>query len=267
MYLIQYNKGQRAVDIVQNWLGAEQPKIHFARTQQFMPVEVKTEMERDSSLNPYDSDVSLQALTNASEVVAQNFTLPFELYDYQKRPVDALARKDAAGVYLEVGAGKTVTGTVMALYHKLQSEQHTTIVVMPPILILQWSKFLSSIPELSKITRYEGTKAQRAKIDLDADFLLMSLDIFKNDFEKIYKFFENRDATLIVDEAVSIKNPNTIAHKVVRAFHENDIEPYLATKRKKDSPKIKHSVPGAKKKDTLSELAQLRKKLKELYNG
>ena len=45
MYLIQYNKGQRAVDIVQNWLDAEQPKIHFARTQQFMPVEVKTEME------------------------------------------------------------------------------------------------------------------------------------------------------------------------------------------------------------------------------
>lgn len=127
--------------------------------------------------------------------------MPFTLYDYQEAWVNAFADCGAAEMYFQVGAGKTLAATVAALYHRLHHPGHT-VVLMPPILLRQWDKWLKSIKGVDSVLMYRGTPAERAKLDLNADFVLMSMDIFKRDFDQIYDFFVDRNATLIVDEAV-----------------------------------------------------------------
>lgn len=131
--------------------------------------------------------------------------------------INAFANVKAAGMYFEVGAGKSLTGIATSLYHRLQGFE-TTIILMPPILLHQWAADLNRIPEINRVQIYAGTCKERNKISLDVDYLLMSIDIFKNDFKRIFDFFYDKKVTLIIDEATSIKNINTGNYKAVKAF-------------------------------------------------
>lgn len=68
------------------------------------------------------------------------------------------------------------------------------------------------------VTIYRGTPKERAAISLDADFVLMSTQIFKQDFDHIDKEFRGKPVVLIVDEATSIKNVSSGNHKTVHNF-------------------------------------------------
>ena len=62
---------------------------------------------------------------------------------------------------------------------------------MPPILLEQWEAWILELSELNggdiTLTKYKGTPAKRKKMDLDADFILMSIQIMKRDisFRKV----------------------------------------------------------------------------------
>lgn len=191
------------------------PKIHYSPKQDFVPENL---FESIKSEKP---DVDVQPFGNFTEQVYSKYGMPFKLYDYQEAWVNAFADKPAAGMYFTVGLGKTGTATVTALYHQIKHGGHC-LILMPPILLRQWDKWLRSIDGIHSVTVYRGTPTQRKGLDLDVQFILMSIDIFKRDFDRLYEFYKDRNATLIVDEAVSVKNPATMNHKCVWAFHNLD---------------------------------------------
>lgn len=125
------------------------------------------------------------------------------------------------------------------MYHQIKHGGHT-IILMPPVLLRQWYKWLSSIGGIQSVLMYKGTPQQRRQLDLNAQFVLMSMDIFKRDFQRIYDFFEERNCTLIVDEAVCVKNPSTQNHRCVKAFHT--LNPKLVQQPRRKAVKTETGV-------------------------
>lgn len=153
--------------------------------------------------------------------VLANYTLPFTPYAYQVETVNLLAPRPRSGHYLAVGVGKTLTSTACALYTFCTAECDRWIVLLPPILMLQWKRWLERIPGIT-VTMYRGTKKQRDKLKLDADFLLMSYQIFKNDYEsRISVELDHARTGVICDEATAIKNISSGNYRHVSDFTMN----------------------------------------------
>ena len=130
------------------------------------------------------------------ETVRESFRFPFPLYQLQVEKLNDLCPSPRAGYYWEPGCGKTAGSTHQALFHSLQDGVEHWIIVMPPILVQQWDRFLRSIKnstgEPMTTTVYQGTPKQRQGLSLDSDFILMSFGMLKNDFDRIYRHFEDR---------------------------------------------------------------------------
>lgn len=149
--------------------------------------------------------------------VLEEHHVPFELYPFQIEDVNNIAHRHdkCSGVYLHPGLGKTAVSTFIALYRK-----RPTICIVPPALVTQWYRWLNKIKRKDgreyKIVKYEGTPAARKKISLkDFDFMIMSMGVFKRDFERIFHEFDH-SGTLILDEAHCIKNVGTDNYKKFR---------------------------------------------------
>lgn len=95
----------------------------------------------------------------------------------------------------EVGTGKTVISTVVSL----MSDVETTIVCVPPILLLSWENWLNKVSE--RTLRYQGSPKVRKEMKLLGNrWVLMSHAIFRIDFEKLMKVFEGVSMEIIIDE-------------------------------------------------------------------
>lgn len=151
------------------------------------------------------------------EMIIERYKLPFCLYEYQILTVNALAPLRKTGHYLSVGVGKTATSTACALYKFLIGDAQKAIVLMPPILLTSWYRWLSSISGTSAMI-YRGSPKARLKLSFDTDFVLMSYQVFKLDQARILAEFDNRSTVLICDEATAVKNSSSATHKVVRDF-------------------------------------------------
>jgi len=150
------------------------------------------------------------------QVVKAHYKLPFELYNYQEKTVNELGYLQRSGHYLAVGVGKTATSTCVALYKMIRGQATHVIVLMPPILITTWLRWLESIQNVTAVA-YRGTPKERALISLDAEFTLMSYDIFKRDQARILKNIKDcAKVILICDEATAIKNIESQTHQAVR---------------------------------------------------
>lgn len=237
--------------------------IRFSPKQHFV-----TEEEYKRLLNevPAEEIVDYYPLSNAAEVVYKHFSMPFPLYPYQSAWVNALADKPAAGMYFEVGTGKSLTALAASLYHKLQGYE-TTIILMPPILLAQWEQTIKQVPEIKRVQIYAGTPAERSKISLDVDYLLMSIAVFKNDFQRIFDFFLNRRVSLIIDEATSIKNIATGNYKAVKAFLKGQSALFLNHKLKVKNRRADVTSVQEQKRDASESMNQLQQLLKDNYCG
>ncbi len=153
-------------------------------------------------------------------VKASKFKLPFELYGYQGQTVDCLAPLQKEGHYLAVGVGKTATSTVCALYKILVGEVSQVIVLMPPILLAAWYRWLTSISGVTAMV-YAGTPKQRESMKFDSMFTLMSYDIFKRDYDRIEVSFDHCSTCLIADEATAIKNVESKNYRAVKEFSDS----------------------------------------------
>lgn len=151
------------------------------------------------------------------ELVASRYGLPFTLYGYQVQTVDALATRQKTGHYLAVGVGKTATSTVSALYKKEVGEIDRVIVLMPPILLMAWYRWLKSIRGVTAMI-YAGSPKKRAAMTFETDFVLMSYDIFKRDYDRICMAFDHERTCVIADEATAIKNYESKNYQRVRDF-------------------------------------------------
>lgn len=151
------------------------------------------------------------------DLVRQHYTLPFDLYEFQASNANNLAPFSRQGYWAEVGTGKTAMSTVSALYRLLTKQSDQFLINVPPILIRQWVRWLEKTKGITALA-YRGTPKERQALQLDADFLVMSMQIFKKDIERLDKDLTGRKVGGIVDEATSIKNIETSNYQSVRDF-------------------------------------------------
>jgi len=151
------------------------------------------------------------------ETVTDNYVLPFDLYPFQQETVNELACLSRVGLWLDMGTGKTITSIVMCLHKLAIKDVDRVVVLMPPILLTGWSKVLSRIQGITH-TVYRGTPTQRAKLNLDVDFVLMSYQIFK---KEAYVLDDSKRYALICDESTAVKNVASQTYKAVRVFMSN----------------------------------------------
>lgn len=154
------------------------------------------------------------------ELVREHYRLPFELYPFQVEAVNMLAPRDRSGLWLDMGTGKTIVSIVMALYKMCMGQVTQCVVLMPPILLKNWSRTLDSIGGTTH-TVYRGTPKQRAEMHLTKMFTLMSYQIFCKDNERLVREFWNLHSLLICDESTMAKNVATITYKKVRDWSLN----------------------------------------------
>lgn len=160
------------------------------------------------------------------EIVRERYAFPFELRPYQADAVNAQADFPRDGLYWQVGAGKTSAGTVHALYWGLQHNTKRWVVLMPPILLLQWERWIKGITDLTTGTHpsvvvYHGTPAKRQVLDLRVSFILTTYGMLKNDYEHLQAFLKREPYGVIADEAEAIKNIRSDTHKAVDGIAED----------------------------------------------
>lgn len=134
------------------------------------------------------------------ETAVAGLKLPFELAPLQASDCKELAPYERNGLFLEVGCGKTVMATVLSEMW----ERPQTLVTMPPILLQQWKDWIELVKPGVRVGVHYGPK--RDGKALDADWVLTSHAIFRDDFRQITEKFVRRDFTMIADEAQNLKN-------------------------------------------------------------
>jgi hypothetical protein len=133
-----------------------------------------------------------------------NYPLPFTLLPTQEEDIEALLELDKALADLPVGYGKTCIATYTALGH----ESDRILVVVPPILITQWVKWLKGIPNVGGVIGYKGNPKERALIDLyEARWVIVSYAILRLDYKPLSAWvLGGSKPEVIVDECQNLKN-------------------------------------------------------------
>lgn len=191
------------------------------------------------------------AVLTPFELVSQYYKLPDKIQPFpqQIQVVNDRSLGNHNGEWLDMGTGKTWTSTWVALYHKLVSANQT-VVIMPPILVDQWRRWLQSISPVPSFCAYQGTPKERKEMGFDVDFLLVGINIFRNDFERIEAHYRNRsNVTVITDEATIVANVETDSHRKVFDFSAGRVQLLLsgtpANKPGDAYGLIKFTSPGA----------------------
>ena len=134
----------------------------------------------------------------------------FQLSPLQIQDVEQFVNWDISLNKYEVGGGKTVVSTVVALMR----QPDVVVVTVPPILIRPWVRWLTKVSD--GVLQYEGTPAERNKMDMrSAKWIVCSHAIFRTDFQKIREALAGRDYEGIVDEAHNAKNVKSVLYKKV----------------------------------------------------
>jgi SNF2 family DNA or RNA helicase len=153
-----------------------------------------------------------------TEIVLQKYTLPFTLHPLQVEVINLQADLRNAGLWLEMSTGKTVVSTVIALYQNLVWGTRC-VVIMPPVLVTQWGKWLSRIgPKPLTVTSYRGTPKHRETLDLGVQFVLVGVQVFKRDFPRFMAAYGFDPRTVIIDEATIVGNIDSANHEQVYDF-------------------------------------------------
>jgi SNF2 family DNA or RNA helicase len=164
---------------------------------------------------------------SAIDTFNQHFSLPdklhgqpFNLHPLQIDAIENLVQYDNAGVFLDVGTGKTVVETVVALHRALTRELDVIVLVMPPLLVTQWQKWLTNVRHRNgdplQVVAYQGTPTQRAALPLDkADVILTGIQILKRDYERFQQALRGRRYHVGVDEATMVANIGSDNHEKV----------------------------------------------------
>jgi hypothetical protein len=154
------------------------------------------------------------------EVLATHGPLPFyrpdgtlsELNAMQKEDIVRLAELVRALGDLPVGYGKTAILTCVAL----MLGARTNVILMPPVLVPQWVKWLNKLKGMGQVLAYSGGPAKRQALDIGAArWLVMSYGVFNNDIDRLLRLPGPR--LIGVDEVQNIKGRGVL-YKNVNKF-------------------------------------------------
>ncbi len=153
----------------------------------------------------------------------EDVTLPVQLNavlrPYQERGFKWLYSNTTKGfgscIADDMGLGKTIQ--VIALLLKLKEErkiEETSLVVCPTTLVGNWYKECQKFAPTLNVTIYHG--AERGMSIKNRDLLITTYGVMRRDIDK---FKDKKWGLVIIDEAQSIKNPNTDQTKAVKALN------------------------------------------------
>jgi len=150
------------------------------------------------------------------------FGFPQDPRQYQRDEVNRMGESDPHlnGLYWEVAVGKTF-GAALLMCNLRVLGGHTTILLVPPIILGQWRDYLTRIKGL-KVQVYDGTPAQRVKFvwDPNTAVFLMTHRFFTLYYDIIMDALERRPLNVVVDEAQNLKNPSSLLYKGVKQILE-----------------------------------------------
>ena len=136
--------------------------------------------------------------------------LPWTLSPLQIDDMVFTSWEPRTGNFSEVGAGKTVVSTGASL----MAGSETTLVLVPPILVTQWCKWLRKFT--GSVVDYRGTPGQRKALKLKGQrWVVMTHGVFRKDFNRIEEDFIITELEIIVDEAQALKNVSSVLYKYV----------------------------------------------------
>jgi SNF2 family DNA or RNA helicase len=139
----------------------------------------------------------------------------FDLSPFQIEDVEQFVKWGRCANFYEVGGGKTVVSTIKSL---MTNNAHT-IVIVPPILIPPWVRWLKSLGQ--DVCQYDGTPAKRKALKPNQHrWVVMSHSIFRQELPTLHKSF-TQATELIVDEAHAVKNVGSKLFQAVKLFSQN----------------------------------------------
>ena len=141
------------------------------------------------------------------EIIKSEFVLPFEPYSYQRNALNKSVAFPNLLLPLKVGRGKTPIATWRVLFDAIAHNVNHGMIIVPPPLVIQWYRWLQRITNTEgkgfKILAYQGSPEQRRDMDITSpDFLIMSRQIFVNDWKRINaELGKKSDIHVVYDEA------------------------------------------------------------------
>lgn len=146
-------------------------------------------------------------MDNVSAIL-KKYPFPKTPWAYQEREVNklTLTAVDRSAYYWNVGAGKTFASTMHNLIARDQNGC-TTIQTCPPVLLRQWSNWLTDCGVRHAV--WYGQPKKRRQINLldpDLEYILTTSGLIKNDFDYFAEMHAKRRIRMSVDEATCVKN-------------------------------------------------------------
>ena len=133
----------------------------------------------------------------------------FKLTELQVKDINQFVLWDRSLNTYEVGGGKTVVSSVVALMRGADYK----IVTALPVVITPWVKWLNKVSE--HVLDYRGLPKQRKAYDVaGSQWIVMTHAIFRDDFDVWYPKLQG-SVECIVDEAHSLKNPGSVLFRKV----------------------------------------------------
>jgi len=161
---------------------------------------------------------------NITDRVSQVFQLPYVPYKYQDEIIDQAVVHKQSLLRLPVGTGKSIIALVLALFSSIEEDVEQILILCPPVLIPQWFRIIQQTSGVPSVVMYRGSPKQRKRMMLNESVVIMSFQIFKIDFDKIYNITKNRKVFVIADE-VSLKSISTQIYKKFRKFVYQKVRP------------------------------------------
>jgi len=134
----------------------------------------------------------------------------FTLTPLQIEDIETFVRWDRSLNLYEVGGGKSVVSSVVALMRGNRQK----IVMVPPILVTPWATWLNKVSD--GVLVYRGTPVERKKMNVKkAHWIVLSHGIFRLDYDRLSADL-SEDLEIIVDECHALKNVSSVLFKKVQ---------------------------------------------------
>ena len=138
--------------------------------------------------------------------VYEEFKFPFDPHEYQNEGFNEAIEEDKYGLWWGVGLGKTFMSTVVGLQHAITSDIETLMFIVPSSLVFQWEMWFNSIKFSDgsdlDVVSYQGSPAQRKKLNFKHDIIIMSHNIFRQDYKRmVLEMSRNPNIFVVYDEA------------------------------------------------------------------
>ncbi|XPV74972.1 MAG: SNF2-related protein [Desulfovibrio sp.] len=114
----------------------------------------------------------------------------------------------------EMGLGKTIQTLSFILHTVKTGVTGPNLIIVPTSVLPNWEREAEKfVPELSRLTIYGSKREELFGKIKDSQLVITTYALLRRDLEELLKF---EYASIILDEAQNIKNPNTITARSVR---------------------------------------------------